>query len=76
MFLSKLQEGLFCLRLPNTIHESGVARTQGRFFRERIPVPVGQRCLDHWAAKVNSSSNGSDKGDMLDTGGDGLADDV
>ena len=45
-------------------------------FRDWIPVFVGQRCLDHRAGWVHEGDNTSSEGDMFDTGGDSLADDV
>ena len=43
---------------------------------ERVPVFVGQRCLYHRAGQVHEGGNRSSEGDVLDTGGDSLADDV
>jgi len=76
MSFREFPEGLLCLCLRDAIDEDPAARIQGTLFCEWVPVFVGQRCLDHRAGKVHEGDNSSSEGDMFDTGGDSLADDV
>jgi len=76
MSFREFPEGLLCLRLRDAIDEEPVARSQGMLFCDWVPVFVGQRCLDHRTGQVHEGGNRSSEGDVFDTGGDGLADDV
>ena len=76
MSFREFPEGLLCLCLRDTIDEEPVTRSQSTLFCDWVPVFVRQRCLDHWAGQVHEGDNRSSEGNMFDTGGDGLADDV
>ena len=76
MIFSKFPEGLLCLCLRDSVYESPISHTQSNILPQGVPVLVGQRCLNHRVGKVQKGADGSNKGNMLDTRGDSLTDDV
>ena len=76
MFLSDFPEALFRLCLRDGADKSPITRSQSTLLREGVPVLVGQRCLDHRVGEIQSGADSSSEGDMFDTSGDGLADNI
>ena len=76
MFFGDLPEALFRLCLRDGVDKSSVARSQGTLLREGVPAVVGQRCLNHRVGEIQSCADSPSEGNMFDTGGDGLADNI
>lgn len=76
MFVSEFPEGLLRLCLRDGVNKNRITQAQDGLFCEGIPVLVGQGCPNYRAGEIHDGANSSDEGDMFDTNGDGLADDV
>lgn len=76
MFLSEFPQRLFCLCLCNGVHEGRVPGTQSNILSQAVPILVGQWCFNYWVGEIYKGANGSNEGDMFDTCGNRLTDDV
>ena len=76
MFFGEFPEGPLCLRLRNGVDDGSVTSSQSSLLREGVPVLVGQRCLNLRIEQIHKGADSSSAGDVFDTGGDSLTDDV
>ena len=76
MFFGEFPEGSLCLRLRNGVDDGRVASSKSSLLREGVPVLVGQRRLNLRVEQIHKGADSPGAGDVFDTGGDSLTDDV